>query len=132
MEKRVRFGDLVRASGRPEVHPLWTDPENDREFTRAVRQKRVLTVLPQPGSKKKDFGEVGFHKRSRAIYLLFPRRLSPVTGARVTGINYELLEEPAVSDPGGSRAANPGKIRVLSRGRRRLARSSCESRGRGD
>ena len=88
------MGDLVRASGRPEVKSLWAKPQRDKNFMRAVNTHRVMTVIQNPVSKKSDYGRVGFHKDPHASYFVFPRQLAAAEDARVVGINYELLEEP--------------------------------------
>ena len=94
MEKKLRFGDLVRKAGRPQVVTLWTDPRRDRSFTRAIQQNRVLTVLRQPATQHADFGNIGFQQQREALYLVFPRPLPENRDSRVVGINYQLLEEP--------------------------------------
>jgi hypothetical protein len=100
MEKKIRFGDLVRNSGRPQPMTLWTDPKNDKSFSKAVKENRIVTVIEDPASKRKGFGQIGFHAQPHAFYLVFPRSLPRENGSRVIGINYELLEEPRVgSDP---------------------------------
>jgi hypothetical protein len=90
----IRFRDLVKMAGTPEPKSLWTDPRNDRDFMRAVKQKRVLTVVQE--SKRKDFGELGFHQHPNALYFVFPKRL-PAEEGKVIGIKYDLAEpgEPA-------------------------------------
>jgi hypothetical protein len=95
MEKKLRFGDLVRNSGRPQVVTLWTDPRKDRGFTKAIKEDRVLTVLRQPG--KRDYGVVGFDRHPQATYIVFPRSLP--AGGHVVGMNYQLLAEQEVTDP---------------------------------
>jgi len=47
MGKTVRFGDLVRESGRPEVVTLRVDPKKDPSFSKAIKENRVLTVLTE-------------------------------------------------------------------------------------
>ncbi len=94
MEKKVRFGDLVRNSGRPQTLTLWTKPEDNPALTRAIKQNRVLTVLQESG--KKDHGLIGFKPLPGALYLEFPEALPPEPDARVIGINYALIDEPAV------------------------------------
>jgi hypothetical protein len=90
----IRFRDLVKMAGTPEPKSLWSDPKNDRDFMRAVKQKRVLTVVQE--SKRKDFGELGFHQHPGALYFIFPKPL-PAEEGRVIGIKYDLAEpgEPA-------------------------------------
>jgi hypothetical protein len=94
MEKRIRFGDLVRNSGRPSVWTLWADPRKDRAFTKAVRENRVLTVIQEPASKHRDYARIGFHRQQYASYLVFPKRLPKDSDSRVIGIHYELVQEP--------------------------------------
>src|SRR5437660_3086328 len=55
MGKTTRFGDLVRTSGRPQTVTLWTDPRKDRSFSKAVRENRVLTIIADPKSTKKEW-----------------------------------------------------------------------------
>jgi hypothetical protein len=93
MPKNVRFGDLVRNSGRPTVHSLWTKPGRDKAFMQALKRNRVLTVVQDPTSKRKDYGEIGFHQQHGASYLVFPRPLPKTDGGRVIGINYQLLDD---------------------------------------
>src|SRR5262249_7330976 len=57
----------------------------------------------EPSSKHKDFGRIGFHQQPSAMYLVFPRPLPQDSSSRVIGINYQLIEEPEVTDP-----ARPG------------------------
>ena len=59
----------------------------------AVKRNRVLTVVQDPTSKRKDYGEIGFHERHGAAYLVFPRPLVKGGPAHVVGINYSLLAE---------------------------------------
>jgi hypothetical protein len=59
----------------------------------AVKQNRVITVVQEPASKRKDFGEIGFHQRGGAAYLVFPRPLPKSKQANVVGINYSLLAQ---------------------------------------
>src|SRR5947209_5865159 len=102
MAKTIRFGDLVRGSGRPEVVTLWVEPKKDKNFSKAMDENRVLTVLTDPGSHRKEYGRIGFHQQDGAIYLVFPRPLPAPpdkTDARVVGINYQLTEARPVTDP---------------------------------
>ena len=64
---------------------------------KAVRQNRVLTIVQEPGSKKKEFGEIGFHQEPHANYFVFPKPL-PKEGAKVVGIKYDMVEEPEPKD----------------------------------
>jgi hypothetical protein len=76
------------------VHTIWaTQPGRDRAFTAAVKSNRALTVVRDPTNKRKDYGEIGFHERPGAVYLVFPRPLPKASEGRVIGINYQLLAE---------------------------------------
>lgn len=100
MAKTMRFGDLVRGSGRPEVVTLWVEPKKDKNFSQAMDENRVLTVLTDPGSNRKEYGRIGFHQQEGAIYLVFPRSLPAFEpDSRVVGINYQLTEDRPVTDP---------------------------------
>src|SRR5688572_6693013 len=92
MGKSIRFAELVKRSGRPEVATLWQDPEKDPEFKKAIHQNRVLTVRQETVGNKKDFGEVGFQKARNVSYLIFPKPLPKTEEARVVGIKYEEVE----------------------------------------
>jgi len=93
MGKTIRFGDLVRESGRPHIATLWVDPEKDPSFSKAIAENRVLTVHADPASHKKEYGSIGFQREQGATYLVFPKPL-PKEQSRIVGINYELTEEP--------------------------------------
>lgn len=92
MEKKLRFGDLVRNAGRPKVLTLWTKPEQDRALSSAIKKNRVVTLIQEPN--KKDHGLIGLHQARNALYLIFPRPLPREPTARIIGINYQLIEEP--------------------------------------
>ena len=89
--KTVRFGSVVETSGRPEVYLLLVDPKKDPEFQKALKADRVMTVHHAPG--KTDFGAVGYDPDSRGQLLLFPRSLKKFAGARIVGLDYDLLDE---------------------------------------
>lgn len=99
MPKEIRFGELVKKSGKPEVISLWTDPRRDSSFMKAVKENRVLTLTQEPTSKRKDFGRIGFHQEPHASYLVFPKPLPKDTSPRVIGIKYDLIAQSRVSDP---------------------------------
>ena len=69
MEKKIRFGDLVRYSGRPQTVAPWEKPEKIPAFNRAIKQNRVLTIVQELG--KKDHGAIGFKISSRCDVLGF-------------------------------------------------------------
>jgi hypothetical protein len=99
MSKTIRFGDLVRNSGRPEVVTLWVEPKKDRSFTRAVRENRVLTIHDDPKGHRKEFGQIGFHHEPGAIYMVFPKPLPDAPESRIVGINYQLAEDRPPEGP---------------------------------
>jgi hypothetical protein len=107
----IRFRDLVKAAGTPEPKSLWVDPKKDRDFMRAVKQNRVLTVVQ--GATRKDFGELGFHQHPNALYFVFPKRL-PAEEGKVIGIKYDLADsrEPAdaMSPEQLKRVAKQGQV----------------------
>lgn len=90
-QKTARFDALVQSSGQPEAVTLWTKPEDDKAFMRAVREHRVLTLVQGNVGARKDFGLVGFTKQKNASYLVFPNRLALPPETKVVGIKYERL-----------------------------------------
>jgi hypothetical protein len=132
MDKKIRFGDLVRNSGRPQVITLWTKPEENRALTTAIKHNRVLTVIQEP--RKRDYGVIGFELHPGASYLVFPRPL-PQTKGRVIGINYQLVEEPVFTMGSVAREEKPSRERqtpkpalpkpVIKKFRIRLRRTAC-------
>jgi hypothetical protein len=111
----VRFSELVKRYGQPQIKSLWTKPEEDADFMRAVKQGRVLTLFQEPSSKHKDSGEIGFHQKPHAAYLVFPKGLKESKGIKVIGIKYDLIEEPEVKDalPSEALKKRPAKKRGL-------------------
>jgi hypothetical protein len=97
--KTIRFGDLVRQSGRPEAVTLWTDPEKDRAFSKAMRENRVITARTHASGQRKDYGEMGFHEERGATYLVFPRALPRNVRGRIVGINYQMAEDAPLEGP---------------------------------
>jgi len=91
--KKIRFGDLVRNSGRPKTLTLWTTPARNKELQQAIRGHRVLSVQRYNVGNKADVGQIGFHQQKDAVYLIFPRRLPITSHDPVIGINYDLVEE---------------------------------------
>jgi hypothetical protein len=109
MAKTIRFGDLVRNSGRPKTVTLWSKPEDNPSFARAIKENRVLTVLQESG--RKDHGRIGFKLLPSALYLEFPRSLPRTGDAVVVGINYQLIDEPAVPAKDRAKLAKPPPFR---------------------
>jgi hypothetical protein len=90
----VRFTKLVEESGKPAPITLWTEPEQDRDFTKAMHETRVVTVVQRNVGTKADYGLVGFFKEPLATYLVFPKKLQHPPETKVVGIKYEQLAEP--------------------------------------
>jgi hypothetical protein len=109
--KPLRFGDLVRNSGRPHTLTLWTEPRKIGELQKAITTNRVLTVRHPPVGSGRDMGTVGFKPGPRSSYLIFPRPLQADKGQPVIGLNYLLLEEIIPSDPLPARKPPAGRAR---------------------
>lgn len=97
MGKTIRFGDLVRNSGRPQFVTLWASPEKDHRVSQAMKENRMLTVFEDPGQK--PHGLLGLHPGPHTLFLIFPRPLQLDPQVRVIGLNYSLAEQPEVKDP---------------------------------
>jgi hypothetical protein len=94
----VRFTRVVEKSGPPEVYLLFTKPEDDADFQKALKANRILTVHTAAGTSNTDYGLPGYSGNAHAQILIFPRSLKAFEGRRVVGIKYDLLhEEPATS-----------------------------------
>jgi hypothetical protein len=89
--KTVRFASLVTAAGKPEVYLPLFDPKQDRDFMRAVKGNRVLSVRQEPTSTRADYGVVGFDEQKHTTYLVFPKSLGRFANARVIGIQYDVV-----------------------------------------
>jgi hypothetical protein len=59
--KQIRFVALVKSCGKPEAVTLWTKPEENPAFMKAVRSNRVLTVTPKRVGSHSNAGEIGFY-----------------------------------------------------------------------
>jgi len=97
--KTVRFSQVVEVAGKPLPVTLWTAPEEDYDFSKAVHEQRVLTVIQRNVDAKADYGLVGFFKQPLATYLVFPKKIPYPSETKVIGIKYEQLAEPKVSGP---------------------------------
>jgi hypothetical protein len=108
-KKTVRLDVLLKNAGRPVQVTLWTKPEDDRDFMRAVKDKRVVTVIQHNVGTKKDYGLVGFHPQERATYLIFPKPLGMPDETKVVGIKYDQL---ATAEPKGA-IYTPPKLKPM-------------------
>lgn len=99
--KSVRFSQVVARSGVPHAHTLWVAPKDDRELQQAIAAGRVMTIEAAGASGKTSVGVVGFDARGKRNdqILIFPKSLKAFAGARVIGIKFELLEQPAFAAP---------------------------------
>jgi hypothetical protein len=93
-KKTIRFDALTKSAGQPVQVTLWTKPEDDRDFTRATKEKRVATVIQHNVGTKKDYGLIGFYPQDRATYLVFPKSLGLPDETKIIGIKYENLASP--------------------------------------
>src|SRR5688500_19776013 len=82
-KKTVRFAALVEAAGQPEYATLWTKPEQDRDFMRAVKEDRIVTLIQRNVGTKKDYGLVGFFLQKNAGFLVFPRGIEDRKSTRL-------------------------------------------------
>jgi hypothetical protein len=98
--KQVRFAEVIQRAGRPELVTLWVDPAKDRDFQKAIREDRVMTIDQPTVGSRKDFGVVGFHPGKGVAYLRFPKSLSAFKDRRIIGIKYDLLNN---APPAGRR-----------------------------
>jgi hypothetical protein len=120
--KTVRFTQVVERSGQPAVHAFWVAPEKDREFQRALKTHRVLTVAAI-GKGKADAGHVGFENYTPgAQVLIFPKSLRPFEGAKIVGVKFDMVSQPETV------AAKPADV-FADRTRRHRARPSSHLRG---
>lgn len=88
--KTVRFADVVKKAGSPEVYTLWLKPAQDRHFQSLLKNNRVMTI--QKSDSGTDFGFAGFKERKGARYLVFPKSLKRFDNNRVVGINWDLVK----------------------------------------
>ena len=75
-KKTVRFAELVKKLGKPEQVVLWSALEDDRDFSKAVKARRVVTVFQQNVGSNKDYGLVGFSRSLGRCSWFFRTRLA--------------------------------------------------------
>jgi hypothetical protein len=92
-QKTVRFADLVKKSGNPKQVTLWVEPREDRDFSEAISEGRVVTLFQQNVGSKKDYGLVGFFQKPGTVFLVFPKPISYADETKVVGIKYEQVQE---------------------------------------
>jgi hypothetical protein len=89
----VRFARIVETAGRPETALVFRKPEENKALMKAVREHRVMTMMPQIVGTKAAQGEIGLVKEKNNIYLVFPKSLKRFEGKRVVGIKFDLIRE---------------------------------------
>ena len=107
MGDNVRFSMLIAKIGPPEIYLPLTDPKQDRDFMRAVREHRVLSIKQEPAASGKDFGTIGFMEEKYVSYLIFPKSLRQFEGQRVVGIKYDRLRAAPLATPVPKRSVRP-------------------------
>ena len=88
--KTVRFGEVVKKAGKPEVYTLWQKPAKDSKFQSFLKNSRVMTI--QRSDSGTDFGFAGFKEKKGARYLVFPKSLKRFANNRVVGIKWDLVK----------------------------------------
>ena len=95
----VRFSRVVEEAGQPEAYTLWAPPDQDKVFTKLLRQNRVMTVHQETAGSKADYGTVGYTEDRHRSLLVFPRSLKRFAGQRIIGIKYDELEGATSVEP---------------------------------
>src|SRR5437899_12427740 len=81
----IRFSQIVKERGQPNVYTLWEKPSADRRFRAQLKNSRVMTV--QKSESGTDFGIIGFKETKGARYLVFPKSLKGSADKRVIATN---------------------------------------------
>ena len=90
--KTTRFAAVVETVGRPDVHVLLTEPENDKVLQAAIKQNRIMTIEQGRTRGKMDRGSIGFSSGQSRQFLIFPKSLAQFAGSSVVAIKYDLLK----------------------------------------
>jgi hypothetical protein len=114
--KTVRFSDVLKQAGEPELHLLLIEPGKDKGLQRAVREHRVMTLHQFQGGKS-DYGAIGFEKDVRGQVLVFPKSLKQFDGKKVVAIKYELLKEASIPEPRRGAQEQPPAAKIDKRKR---------------
>jgi hypothetical protein len=107
----VRFSEALKLVGKLETYLPFGDPKSDKDFMRAVREHRVLSLKQEPKGTKKDFGTVGFLPERYVSYLIFPKSLTAFSSKRVVGIKYDAVSEAGVSTNRSSTAPSSRSLK---------------------
>ena len=92
----IRFSKVVDTAGKPTVHTLWIEPGKDSVLQNAIKANRVMTIHQRSAGTKTDYGTIGFEKKVSGEVLIFPKSIRAFADKRVIGVNYDLLDWPAV------------------------------------
>lgn len=92
--KTVRFSKVVQKAGKPEVYLLWSAPDKDPVFRKALQAGRIMTVHQEHGQT--DYGTVGYTKGAGEQILIFPKPLKTFRGNRIVGVKYEMVTEEKI------------------------------------
>lgn len=123
-KKTVRFAELVKKFGKPEQVVLWSALEDDRDFSKAIKERRVVTVFQQNVGSKKDYGLVGFFQKPGTVFLVFPKAISYADETKVVGIKYEQVQE---QEPEGELfKPTPKNLKQKEPGHRKMLRAERE------
>ena len=94
--KTARFAKVVQECGKPEIHPILTDPVEDKTLQKAAASNRVMTVYQD---SQTDYGTIGLDIGKARQFLIFPKSLAHFSGLRVVGVKYELIAPVPLSKP---------------------------------
>lgn len=97
--KKTRFAKIVESSGKPQPYTLWTAPEKDSLFRKALKEDRIMTILHEPAGTRKETAVVGFVEKPNALFLLFPRSVEAFRDQQIIGVKYNLLAAPPLGKP---------------------------------
>ncbi len=110
MMKTVRFTEVVKKSGKPEVYLLLS--KDDKPFHNALRQDRIMSLVGGVDGAKTEHGVVGYDAARHGQLLLFPRSLKSFVHARIVGIKFDSFAEPTATElPARSKPAKPARHR---------------------
>src|ERR1044072_1837237 len=111
MAQTVRFTEVMKTGGHPEIYLPLADPKRDKSFQKAAEEKRVVSLKQKPTGVQKDYGVVGVLHEKYVTYLIFPKSLERFENRRIVGIKYEELDaaETVTSSPKGGLWKNKKK-----------------------
>jgi hypothetical protein len=107
MAETVRFSAILKTAGKPQTYLPLSDPKRDKDFMRAVREDRVVSLKQEPTGTKKDFGSVGFLPERYISYLIFPKPLTAFKDKRIVGIKYDALADSISTPRTSARSLKP-------------------------